>query len=107
MSANTIKLSVLTKEYLKVAVRAVESGVVTDPTTNTVQFSFPLEGVTPSVWTSGSWETAVTSTGNIYSGRILVGVGTSVASIGQYDVWIRITGGTEIPTRRVGLLVLE
>ena len=103
MTAKTVHLSSATREFLRTQVTAQEAGVVVNPTTDTVQFAFPSPGVAPSVWISGSWETA----GSVYYARVLVGSGTTISAAGSYDVWVRITDSPEIPTRRIGLLILE
>lgn len=103
MSINTLHLSTTSREFIRVRVTASEAGVAVNPTGDTVQFAFPAAGASPSSWTAGAWETAGTS----YFARILVGTGTSVTVAGNYDVWVRVTDSPEVPTRRVGLLILS
>ena len=95
--------SALSTEYLRYPVSAVVNGVAINPTTDVVQFAFPLTGVAPSTWLTGSWET-VSST---YFARVLVGPtgGVFAPSAGvTYDVWVKITDAPEVPVRKVGTL---
>lgn len=97
----------LSTEYVKVGpVRLVEDGVIADPTTSTVEFSFQAGGVEPGVsdWTAGSWETA--TNGRFYA-RVLVGPDGDVnPSDGTWATWVRITRDPEKIARDVGVLVI-
>jgi len=66
-----------------------------DPTAFTVEFSFPLTGVRPTVWTGGSWAAAATPTGSGYRRRALtpsIGSGGLDLAAETYGVWVRIAG---------------
>ena len=98
-----IVLSSSTLEYIRVKVEAIESGVVVNPTSSTVEFAFPPVGqdISSATWVAGSWET---SSGYYYA-RTLVGAGGGVVlADGTYEVWVRVNQGVEFPHRKTGLL---
>lgn len=88
--------------YVRVPVFSVAS-----PLADAVEFSFPLEGEAPTVWTAGEWTPGQTwVSGDSVEARILVGSDVTLAS-DTYDVWIRITDGDEQPWLEAGLLVVQ
>lgn len=94
-------LSALSREYVRYWVKSRVAGVDYDPTGDTVQFSFPLAGTTPTSWASGVWETVDDS----YFALCLIGPSTPNAlTAGEYDVYIKITDSPEIPVRKVDRL---
>ncbi len=98
-----IELSSSSREFVRVKVSAVESGVSVNPTSDTVEFAFVSIGqdVTDATWTSGAWETS----GTTYYARKLVGAGGGlVLADGTYEVWVRINQGVEFPSHKSGLL---
>lgn len=107
---STHRISSTTREYVRVRVAAVESGVTVDPTTATVEFAAVAVAAEPSTWTAGGWETDATTDPDSYYARILVsgpgGGGALTLADGTYDWWIRITDVTERVSRRVGTLIV-
>lgn len=103
---NNIRISKLTKEYVRVPVAAKENGVVVDPTNPvlTVEMAFTT-GADPSVWSAAGWETD----GTTYFARILVGGPSTGAAVelaaGTYVAWVRITDTPERPVVRADNLV--
>lgn len=94
-------LSVLATEYVKSRVTATVGCVAYNPTGDVVEVAFPAPGVSPTVWSVGSWETC----GTTYYARILVGpAGTVTLPVGTYTMWLRITDAPEIPVMEAGTL---
>lgn len=109
--AEILKLSVLTKEYVKIAVKAKVAGAFVNPTTDTVQMAFVTSGApTGGDWKAASWETDATTEPDTYFARCLVGgVGTGATAelaVGDYEIWIKITDTPEVPARPNGRLVM-
>jgi hypothetical protein len=99
-------LSALSTEYLRYQVTATVGGNSYNPTSDTIQFAFPLTGVTPVTWYSGTWEAIA---GSFYA-RILVGPSSGVISLASgsvYDVYIKITDSPEIPVRKVSTITVS
>lgn len=90
-------------EYVRVPVALVSNGLPVDPTGDAVEFAFPLHDVPPvsGDWHAGDWETAADGT---YYARALVGTGSFVLAVGNYDIWIKITATPEVPARNTGAL---
>ena len=68
----------------------------TDPTLDTVRFTFPSRGVKPdsgSTWTAGSWISLGTQRKLYFALTPLLGPGAGglAIALGEYDVWIRVT----------------
>jgi hypothetical protein len=104
----TIRISSLTKEYVRIPVAAREAGAVVNPTGLPVQLAFvgpntePVEGD----WKTGTWETD----GPNYFARVVVGPGTTlILADGVYAAWIRIgnAGDTERPVKLAGKVIVE
>lgn len=107
-NANLVKLSSLSREFVRYQVTAREgpSGNI-DPTSFPVEAAFPADEVEPAGgdWVSASWETP--EVGPRYFARCLVGPGGTITlSNGTYDAWIRITTGTEVVIKKVGVLII-
>ena len=96
-------ISVLSTEYLRYTVQATIAGTPYNPSGDTVAFAFPLTGMSPSTWYTGSWE----QVGVTYVARILIGPSGQTLSTGSYDVWIKITDSPEIPVRKVDTLTVS
>lgn len=99
--------SVDSLEYVLVPVSLKESGLLIDPTSDTVSLAFTAEGVAPVTgdWQTGTWETDATTTPDTYSARCLVGPNGDVTlAVGVYDVWVRVTDSPEVPVRKAGNL---
>lgn len=102
----TLKLSLLTKEFVKTQVTHTIDGEVVDPTTSAIQWAFMDSSAAPTEpdWVTGDWET--TSDG--YYARCLIGPGSANdIGAGTYKCWIRITDTPERPVRMVGTLVIS
>jgi hypothetical protein len=102
--------SALSTEYVRVAVGAIEAGIVEDPSGDTLQMAFPATGVTPVAgdWKSATWESDLTTTPATYYARALVGplgVITLVAGV-LYDVYVRIVDNPETVIRNTGALAI-
>lgn len=101
-----VTLSSLSTEYIRAEVSAVESGVAVDPTGDTVDFAFMLDGGDTEPgggdWVTGEWETD--AAGPTYYARILIGPSGETLAEGQHDVWLKITSSPEIPVRKIGVV---
>jgi len=97
--------SSLSLAYVQVDVTAKAAGVIYDPTSDVVQFAFPVVGTDPvgGDWQTGSWTTDV-GTGR-YLAQCLVGPGGTVTlDRGTYAVWVKITDSPEVPVMQVGAI---
>lgn len=101
-----LTISHLSKEYVRVPVRATEAGAPVDPTADTVTMAFAAAGVQPSSWNTASWETDPTATPARYFARCLVGPGAVVLAAGRYVVWLKITDNPEAPVLAAGDLTV-
>lgn len=111
LSAASVTLSSLSKEFVKVRVSGRRGGAVIDPTGYTVEFAFTA-AATPATepdeadWVVGSWETDATQE-NHYHARCLVGPsGAITLANGTHDVWVRFDDTLERPVRRVGRIIV-
>lgn len=107
-----VRLSALSKEYVRIQVVAKEAGIVINPTTDSVYLAFltsasllPQSGD----FFAASWETDLTTVPNSYFARIIIGPGSSVVLVaGTYFVWIKVVdAGGEVPIRYVGNVIVE
>ncbi len=101
-----LTISSASKEYVRVLVRAWDSGSQVDPTSLTVQMAFlPPTTSTPSTgdWKTASWETDSTTTPTSYYARCLVGTAVTLTA-GVYTVWVKVSGSPEVPVLRAGEL---
>jgi len=100
----------LSTEFVRVAIGAVEDGVILDPTVDSLQMAFPLTGVKPIAgdWKSATWETDTSTTPVTYYARALVGpTGVVTLTAGTlYDVYVKITDSPEIVVRDTGALAV-
>ena len=100
----TLRISSLTKEYVKTKVTAKEAGVEVDPTGDVVEFAFTARDADPTTWTAGAWETI---DDDDYWARVVIGPGGDITlPKGEYDAWVRITEVLEIPARRFDVLIV-
>lgn len=99
-----LTISSLSKEYIRVAVSAKESGTAVDPTSDTVTMAF----VTTDEPVSGDFKTASWETDNgKYYARCLVGPGGTITlSDGLYSVWVKVTDSPEVPVLKAGTLMV-
>lgn len=99
------RLSVLATEYVKIPVRLIEDGEVTDPTSSVVEAAYTAVGTDPVAldWVTASWE----SNSDRYWARVLTGpTGTIAKAVGTYALWVRITRSPELVVRRSGEVVI-
>ena len=117
--ANFAPISALSLEDVNVLWAGKLAGNNIDPTGQTEgqaeltpQMAFPVSSgnvsapAEPSVWYTGSWLLGATlGDGNM--AQVLVGPSGGVVTLTAgttYDVWARLTGGTEVPVQFVGQL---
>ena len=98
----TIRIHSLSKEYVRVPVRAKEAGIVVNPTALAVAIAFKASGAPVGGDFLGAvWETDATTDPDTYFARILVGGTASGATAALandlYRVLVKITGAPEIP----------
>lgn len=103
-------MSVLSKQYVKVRIKAYEDGAPVNPTAGTVEMAFvpyDQDPVTPS-WQSAQWETSGTGANAVYYARCMVGPGGTVTlTEGLYDVYVKINDATEVPVMNSGRIAIE
>lgn len=95
-----MRASTLSLNYVPAKISVREAGAVPDLSVDTVQMAFPLHDVAPvsGDWKSAVWEVDATTTPKVYRARCLVGpTGTVTLTAGLYDVWVKITHGSEVP----------
>jgi hypothetical protein len=98
-------LSSLSTQYVIVPVYT--SMPATNPTSDTVQFAFPLTGAQPTTWYAAAWQANQTT--EPYLCQLLVGpAGGAVAfqSGFTYDMYVQITASPEIPVIYAGQIVV-
>src|ERR1700742_23695 len=91
----------LTHEPIRVPVGAIANGSIVDMSAATVGLAFPVVGVDPVSYTSGTWDVNTNDPNEpIYKAQ---GV-PSVSAVGDYDIWIEFTRGSDTVQRKVGVL---
>lgn len=101
------QISTASLEYVLVPIAAKASGVVVNPTADTVQMAFLTASTAPVAgdFKSASWETDATTDPDTYYARCLVGTGGAVAlAAGTYNVWVKVTDSPEVPVLHCGYL---
>lgn len=101
--APILRISALSKEYVKVPVTATVNGVAYNPTLDVVTIAFKKPADTPAAgdFKSASWETI---SGKYYA-RALVGPGGVIElPAGRWSVWVKITDDPEVPVIDAGQL---
>lgn len=110
MSVTPPVISVSSLEYVRVRVQARESGVLVNPTADTVTMAFKTSG-TPTApdFKTSSWETDASDPSNPkYYARCLVGTGgAATLTADVYSVWVKIVDSPETPIIKAGRLVVE
>jgi hypothetical protein len=102
------KISFLSKEYVRIPVRARRAGAVYDPTGDVVELALMRKpgdetGVTPSDayndpaesdWVTGSWDTD----GSKYLAKATFGTAADLvpSERGIYQVWVRVNSSPEL-----------
>ena len=103
-----ITRSVLSREFVSVAITATAAGSPVNPTSDAVEFAFtaPATDPAPGDWKTGSWDgTEPRPPGSAYIAHCLVGPGGTVElPVGRYTMWVRVTDNPEVPVIPFGLL---
>lgn len=94
----------LSKEYVRVGVRATVNGSPYDPTGGPVAFAFTEGTAAPQTWVAGEWDAVPLAGTTTYVARCLIGPDAVVLTAGTYNVWIKITADLETPVRKTGLI---
>lgn len=103
-----ITQSVLSLQYVQAQVQAMVQGEPYNPTADSVAFAFTANGVSPSMWTAGSWDGTSPRSNGTYVAQVLVGPGGAVTlPVGTYTMWLQVTDSPEIPVISVGLLTIN
>jgi len=104
------RISSLSREYLRVPVKARRAGAAYDPTGDVVELALTAKPAATESdtynepvsanWATGSWDTE----GTKYLAKLTVGPGGDIvpASAGTYQVWVRVTSASEIPVMYAG-----
>lgn len=98
-----LKISTVSKVYIKIPLSAMVNGAVRDPSGDSVSFAFTKdEDLSSTTWYSGSWETDAKG---VHRARCLVGPGGVVQlAKGTYIVSVKPTDSPEIPALFSGVL---
>jgi hypothetical protein len=102
----SIRRSVLTTEYIKVPVTALQDGSPATVSGDVAWLAFPIHGSDPvdGDWQVASWET---DAGQVFL-ICLVGPGhTFTLPVGRYDIWVKVADNPEIPVRKLNPLVIS
>lgn len=109
-------ISSSSKEYVSVTVEAKKSGLVYNPTSDSVSLAFipHRTGQTPTQpvsgdWKAASWDTDATQQDPVYTALCLIGPGSIplvVLDPGSYMVWVRVTDSPEVPALMVDILTI-
>jgi hypothetical protein len=100
-----VLLSSLSTQYVMVPVYAATPGV--NPTSDTVQFAFPLAGAQPTTWYAAAWQ-ANQSTAPFLC-QLLVGPSGGALTLQSgftYDMYVQITATPEIPVIYAGQIAV-
>ena len=98
-----LRISSVSKQYVRSHVEAEKNGVEYDPTGDVVHFAFTAtDDVDGATWNAGSWET---SSGRHYA-RCLIGPDAVVLTKGTYVVHVRVTDNPEAPADKVGMITI-
>lgn len=93
-----MRMSVLSKDYVRVKVRGYANGAAIDPTSYDCYMACPERGVEPTVgdWFTAAWESD--ALGNYWITGLVGPGGNKTLPVGTYDVWVKLdTGGNEVP----------
>ena len=104
---NSLSQSVLSTNYMQILVTTKYPSTY-NPTADTVQFAFTpatYPETSPTSWATGTW---VTFPGPAYWAQCLVGPanGGTALSLGNYQVWLRITDSPEVPVIQSCMLTI-
>lgn len=100
----------ISTEYVRAKIVVEKAGVVVDPTSDAVYMAFPLNGVSPTTWYIGAWETSTDSLNRTsYYAKVLIGPagGAVTLAIGRYGVWVKISDSPETPIIDAGRLTIS
>ena len=98
-----MRVSALNLSLIRAKVTVREAGALVNLTPDVVQLAFPVHDVAPvgGDWKAAAWETDATANPTNYYARTNVGPGGTVTLVaGLYDVWVKLTHGTEVPVLR-------
>lgn len=104
------RISVLSKEIVRAAVRASSAGLPVNPTANVVEFALLATTGDPAGgdWKAGAWDTSIIGT---YVAALVVGPGSTFGALapGDYYAWLRITdvASGEIVVRQFDKLIAQ
>lgn len=103
MGLKVIERPALSSEPIRVPVAAEVNGLPFVPTGMTVEMGFVdvSVGGNPLSWTTGLWDVDSSGSTIVYKAQVK----PPVLAVGDYTVWLRITG-TDVPVRIVGILKL-
>lgn len=106
----TVRRSVLSDEYVRVSVRALEGGELIDVTGDTVEIAIVLAGTDPADddWSAGTWETPAASPTAYYARALQSDVmgADPPYEPGRYKVWSRVADNPEVAAEPVYTLIL-
>lgn len=105
MSIDVVDLLYESKEILPIEVDLTDdNGQPRDPTTIAVEVAFAPLGTAPSDWVAASWATDYSTDPDTFQAEILVsgtgGGGDVELDRGGYNVYLRLTDGSQEPVRR-------
>jgi hypothetical protein len=106
---NVVRMSSLSKAFVRCQVFAEEAGLPVDPSALPVRMAFPVEPEEPisGDWAAAAWEVDPTGPLPVYYARRLVGPGSAtVLTNGSYGIWVEVTSGTELVVEKGGVLLI-
>jgi hypothetical protein len=99
--------SALSRQYVPFYVLPSAVVPLVNPTGDTVQFAFTLNGADPVTWYTGSWASTTALINGAYIALCLVGPGGAVTlNRGTWSCWIKITDDPEVPVIAAGQLAI-
>ena len=102
-----VTISHLSTQYVLVPVRAWTQGQPYNPTSLPVAMAFVNGWSPPGTWNTAEWAWTAAVNG-YYAAQCLVGPENSGVDLaaGTYDVWVQVTGTTEVPVINTGTLTI-
>jgi hypothetical protein len=104
----SVTMSRLSTQYVQVPIQAIVAGVAYNPSSLTVKLAFMAAWGQPQSgdWKTGTWDTSTAP--GIYLAQCLVGpAGTVTLPVGDYAIWVQITGSPEVPVIQAGTLTVN
>ncbi|MDE2106311.1 MAG: hypothetical protein KGL39_54325 [Patescibacteria group bacterium] len=96
--ASEVAVEAATAENIEVQVVASLAGTAVNPTSLVADYALPSAGVAPSAWSVTTWSTVAKSGSTFY--YLLVPV--SGLAAGEYDLWVKVADGANVPVHFVG-----